>query len=141
MPRAVPATLFINGKQVELTNEQIAAYQRYVGKESSAVITRLLASPKFAAEPMQQKQAVMSQVLSAVNTAAKIDLFGDAPVKVGMGTQGPTLSKPTPMDIVALIQARRSGLNRPDFVQQQPSNPRAPLWQLSPRPSLPSLAP
>jgi hypothetical protein len=140
-PRVVPATLFINGKQVELTNEQIAAYQHYVGKESSAVITRLLASPKFASEPMQTKQAVMSQVLSAVNTAAKIDLFGDSPVKVGMGATGPTLSQPSPMDIAALIQARRSGLNRPGFVQPQPADPRAPLWRLAPPPPLPSLAP
>jgi hypothetical protein len=138
-PRQVPATLMINGKQVELTNEQVSAYQRYVGKESSAVITRLLASPQFAAEPMQTKQAIIAQVLGAVNTAAKIDLFGDSPVKVGMGAKGPTLSKPSVLDIGALLEARRQGYNRPPGAQ--PAGINRPAWQLAPQPALPSLAP
>jgi hypothetical protein len=137
--RQVPATLMINGKQVQLTNEQVSAYQHYVGKEASTVVTRLMASPQFAAEPLLTKQAVISQVLGAVNNAAKMDLFGQSPVQVGVGARGPTLSRPSPMDIGALLGGRQQGLNRPPGAQ--PAGPLAPAWQVAPPPALPSLAP
>jgi hypothetical protein len=141
MASEVPAKLMINGKQVQLTNDQVAAYQRYVGKESSAVITRLLASPQFAAEPVTIKQNVMAQVLSAVNTAAKVDLFGHAPIQAGLGLKGPVVRGPSPLEVGALLEARRSGLNRPGFVQPQPAASNVPLWKLAPPPALPSLEP
>jgi hypothetical protein len=140
--RQVPRTLMINGQQVQLTNDQTAAYQRYVGKESSAVITRLMASPQYAAEPLPMKQAVIAQVLGAVNNAAKVDLFGQSPVSVGIGAKGPTLQTPSAMELAAILGARQGGLNQP--VRTIPGLvpvPKQPLWRLAPPPALPSLAP
>ena len=128
----------VNGKQVELTNEQLATYQRYVGKESSAVVTRLLASPQFAAEPMGTKQAVIANVLGAVNNAAKMDLFGQSPVTVGMGMKGPTVSQPSAMDIAALIAGRKQGLKQSVMTPGPVAPQLPPLWRLAPPPALPS---
>jgi len=139
LQKNVPARLFINGKQVQLTNDQVAAYQRYVGQQASAAITRVMASPAFAAEPLQMKQAVMAQILGAVNSAAKMDLFGQSPVSVGMGARGPTLQKPNIMEIAAMIEARRKGLKNVPGVA--PGPPNAPVWPMAPPPALPSLQP
>jgi len=139
LQKVVPAKLTINGKQVQLTNEQVAAYQRYVGQQGAATITRIMASPGYAREPLGMKQAIMGQILTAVNNAAKIDLFGQTPVSIGMGARGPSISKPTPMELVEMIDARRRGLKTIPGIP--PGPPNAPVWPLEPRPSLPSLQP
>jgi hypothetical protein len=100
-----------------------------------------MASPQFAAEPMGVKQGVLANVLSAVNNAAKMDLFGQSPVTVGMGMKGATVSKPSVMDIAALIGGRRQGLKQSVMTPGPLPAQLPPLWRLAPPPALPSVAP
>jgi hypothetical protein len=114
LPKEVAKKIMVNGQQVQLDNQQLATYQRYVGQLSAAVVTRLLAAPAFAAEPVQVKQNIIAQVLGAVHTAAKIDLFGQRPVTASAGgLGGPTVRGPSQMDIAAVIAGRQRGLTQP----------------------------
>jgi hypothetical protein len=141
LARAVPATLMINGKQVQLTNEQLSAYQRYVGQVAPPMIARLLAAPAFAAEPLTVKQNMMGQILNATNNAAKVDLFGQSPVSVGLSLKGPKLvGKPDLFELAAIQNARRLGLNQP--VSGPLARPAGtPVWPPPQTMKLPSLAP
>lgn len=113
LPGNVSKNITVNGKQMELDNVQLATYQRYVGKESAAVVTRLLASPQFAAEPERIRQSIIANVVGATHTAAKIDLFGEKPVQIAPGgLSGPTIRGPSAMDLAALLGARGQGLTR-----------------------------
>jgi hypothetical protein len=119
-PRGVDKSLTItklNGQkqQIQLDNQQLATYQRYVGRLSAAMVTRLMASPAYAAAPDVVRQNTLTQVLEAVQRSAKIDLFGDRPFRVNMGslTSKPSVSLPSFMDIGALAGGRKQGLTQP----------------------------
>ncbi len=48
VPRAVPRKVKVNGKDLELTNEQISEYQRYTGKLTVSIFGQLIAAPGYA---------------------------------------------------------------------------------------------
>jgi hypothetical protein len=113
LPRQVDRTLEINGQQVQLDNKQIAAYQKYVGQVGGATVARLLASPGFAAEPDGLKQQWIAKIFTAVNEAAKVDLFGQAPTKLQISAAGkPSVSFANPLERIMQINARRQGVNQ-----------------------------
>jgi hypothetical protein len=143
LERVTPTTIMVNGKQTQLTNEQISDYQRYVGLVGPAMLTRFMASPAFAAEPLLMKQKTISAVLVAVNNAAKQQLFGQAPVTVNMGMYGPQVDVGlNPFSIAAMAKAAQLGVNQP--LVGPPLIPRPlnqPVWRLQPPEGLPSIAP
>lgn len=78
-PRVVPKTLTVNGEKIKLTGAQISQYQQYVGGNTKAIYENLLQDPLFARLDDSGRADVMASVLTSVNSAAKIDLFG-API-------------------------------------------------------------
>jgi hypothetical protein len=113
-PNVVPKKLTINGKEVQLDNEQIATYQRYVGRLGGAVVTRMAASPQFARLPDHIKQSWMTNLLGAVNEAAKVDLFGEKPAKITPGgMHGPSIQHISPLGVAEMLRGRGEGLNKP----------------------------
>jgi tail lysozyme len=123
VPGRVPVKITINKQQVQLTNEQVATYQRYVGQLSSAGIMQLLASPNFAALPLAYKQSYIAQVISAANQAAKVDLFGDAPAKISPKGAVRTM---TPQAMMQMMYGRQMGLNVPVPTGPMPPAPLPP---------------
>jgi hypothetical protein len=120
VPKNVDSSLTItkaNGQkqQVQLDNQQLATYQRYVGRLSAAMVVRLMASPAYAALPDQAKQNTLTEALSGVQRAAKIDLFGDRPFKISAGslTSSPGVSLPNVWDIAGIAAGRQRQLNQP----------------------------
>lgn len=75
-PRAVSRTADINGKKIDLTNEQISAYQYYLGNYTMSMFNWRMASPRYARMPDTEKVRLLSQDLEDVNAATKSALFG-----------------------------------------------------------------
>jgi hypothetical protein len=75
-PRAVSRTADINGKKIDLTNEQISAYQYYLGNYTMSMFNWRMASPRYARLPDTEKVKLLSQDLEDVNAATKSALFG-----------------------------------------------------------------
>jgi len=110
LPGQVARKITINGKQVELDNDQLATYQRYVGQLSSAGVARLFASPEFAAEPTAVKQQLITKMLEAVHQAAKIDLFGEPIYHVSKAGQ---VRITAPYSFAQIQAAHLMDLNKP----------------------------
>jgi hypothetical protein len=110
LPPSVDRHITINGQQMALTNQQIADYQQYVSKVGGAVVGQLLSSPAFAREPDMQKTATIAEVFSKVNDAAKVELFGQAPIKVSISPGG-LFTEPkldiTQADVLEMIMQSR----------------------------------
>jgi hypothetical protein len=75
-PPDIKRNLDIDGKQMQLDNQQIATLQRYIGQNYSTIVAHDLASPVFARLPDELKQKVLAKDLGSVSEAAKRDLFG-----------------------------------------------------------------
>lgn len=75
-PRAVSRTVDINGKKIDLTNEQITAYQYYLGNYTMSMFNWRMASPRYARLPDTGKVRLLAQDLEDVNAATKSALFG-----------------------------------------------------------------
>jgi hypothetical protein len=75
-PRAPARTVDLNGKRYELTNEQISAYQFYVGNYTMARYNRYMASPRFARLPDAAKVDILAKELSDVHAATKSLVLG-----------------------------------------------------------------
>jgi hypothetical protein len=110
MPSQVRPNITINGKQMQLDNQQLATYQRYVGQLSAAGVARLMASPQFAIELLPVKQAAMVQLIDSVHEAARIDLFGQRNYSVGTMGQVRIAS---PYSFQQINLGRAAGLNQP----------------------------
>lgn len=76
IPRMVSRTADINGQSVELTNEQISAYQYYLGNYTMSMFNWRMASPRYARLPDTEKVKLLAQDLEDVNAATKSALFG-----------------------------------------------------------------
>ena len=76
MPRQVGRSVAINGENVNLTNEQISAYQYYLGNYTMSMFNWRMASPRYARLPDTEKVKLLSQDLEDVNAATKSALFG-----------------------------------------------------------------
>lgn len=76
MPRQVGRSVAINGENVNLSNEQISAYQYYLGNYTMSMFNWRMASPRYARLPDTEKVKWLSQDLEDVNAATKSALFG-----------------------------------------------------------------
>ena len=76
LPRAVSRTADINGQKIDLTNEQISAYQYYLGNYTMSMFNWRMASPVYARLPDTEKVRLLAQDLEDVNAATKSALFG-----------------------------------------------------------------
>ena len=76
MPRQVGRSVAINGENVNLSNEQISAYQYYLGNYTMTMFNWRMASPRYARLPDTEKVKLLSQDLEDVNAATKSALFG-----------------------------------------------------------------
>jgi predicted metallopeptidase len=76
IPREVERTTEINGRTVYLTNEQMSAYQYYVGNYTMSMYNWRMNSPKYVALPDEQKLKILVQDLTDVHSATKSALFG-----------------------------------------------------------------
>jgi len=76
IPRMVERTASINGQSVELTNDQISAYQYYLGNYTMSMFNWRMASPQYARLPDIEKVKLLAQDLEDVNGATKSYLFG-----------------------------------------------------------------
>jgi hypothetical protein len=66
----------INGQQIELTNEQMAAYRYYLGNMTMGIYYNRLALPQYASVPDQTKVDLFVKDVKDVNAAVKAGLFG-----------------------------------------------------------------
>lgn len=77
IPSVVRArTMKVNGKDLELTNEQISQMQRYVGLVSMESIRKEMAKPGYARMSDRDAGAVFANIISDTAAAAKIDILG-----------------------------------------------------------------
>jgi hypothetical protein len=97
----------INGQQIELTNEQMAAYRYYLGNMTMGIYYNRLALPQYASVPDQTKVDLFVKDVKDVNAAVKAGLFGHSvgnltPAQrslygqfiMGLGQQMPTGMQP-----------------------------------------------
>jgi hypothetical protein len=75
-PRQVGRSVAINGENINLSNEQISAYQYYLGNYTMSVFNWRMASPRYARLPDTEKVKLLAQDLEDVNAATKSALFG-----------------------------------------------------------------
>jgi hypothetical protein len=75
-PRQVGRSVAINGENVNLSNEQISAYQYYLGNYTMSRFNWRMASPRYARLPDTEKVRELAQDLEDVNAATKSALFG-----------------------------------------------------------------
>lgn len=75
-PRQVGRSVAINGENINLSNEQISAYQYYLGNYTMSMFNWRMASPRYARLPDTEKVKLLAQDLEDVNAATKSALFG-----------------------------------------------------------------
>ncbi len=74
-PRIAPKTIKVNGKNIDLTGEQQALYQQYIGQNTQIIFDKLVQSSSFKTATDEQKAKVMASILSTINNQAKLYLF------------------------------------------------------------------
>ena len=75
-PKQVKNRASINGQNIDLTNEQISAYQYYLGNYTASMMNWRMASPRYARLPDTEKVRVFAQDIEDVDAATKSALFG-----------------------------------------------------------------
>lgn len=75
VPNQLRPKLTLKGQELELTNEQLSAYQKDVGSLIFTGYTRLAMSPKFAAGPADAKASAMISVSNAAAEIGKLRLI------------------------------------------------------------------
>jgi hypothetical protein len=81
VPNQLRPKLTLRGQQLDLTNEQLSAYQQDVGSLIFTGYTRLAMSPKFAGGPADAKASAM---IAVSNAAAEIGSAGAFPYTRGV---------------------------------------------------------
>jgi hypothetical protein len=76
VPREVLRKATINGQSVELTNNQIAAYQYYVGNFTMSHFRWRMAAPVYARLPDELKAKMLSDDLKDIHAAVKSAVLG-----------------------------------------------------------------
>jgi hypothetical protein len=76
VPREVMRKATINGQSVELTNNQIAAYQYYVGNFTMSHFRWRMAAPVYARLPDELKAKMLSDDLKDIHAAVKSAVLG-----------------------------------------------------------------
>jgi hypothetical protein len=81
-PRIAPQSISINGQKIPVTAKQYTEYQRYIGTKTNDMFNNIVTDPVFQKATDEDKAKFMGNVLSDINSAAKIDLFGNTPKTV-----------------------------------------------------------
>jgi hypothetical protein len=76
VPRRVMRTATINGEKVDLTNNQIAAYQYYLGNFTMAHFTWRMAAPVYARLPDELKAKMLTDDIKDIDAAVKSAVLG-----------------------------------------------------------------
>lgn len=92
VPRTVGKTVTINGQTKSLGGAEMQKYQKTVGEMTSAAFTSLKDTPEFMALSDEEKANKMSKVMTDINAAVKITMFGDK----GFGTDAYNIKDQTP---------------------------------------------
>lgn len=69
----------LGGQQRELTNEEIALYNKYAGRLQGVLLAGWMATPGYVNGSDAAKARVFAQTISAVHSAAKFEIFGYTP--------------------------------------------------------------
>jgi hypothetical protein len=75
VPNQLRPKLTLKGQQLDLTNEQLSAYQQDAGSLLFTGYTRLAMSPKFAAAPADAKASAMISISNAAAEISKLRLL------------------------------------------------------------------
>lgn len=78
-PRVADKSVKINGQNVQLNPQQYTQYQTYIGTKTQQVFDSLVSNPTFMNANDEDKAKLMASALSDINTAAKVELFGNQP--------------------------------------------------------------
>lgn len=94
--RKVPRTVQISkdgvSERIKLEASQLSDYQKYVGQRATLEFNKLVSDPSWEALPDTEKVKKMQSLLTDINTAAKIELFGHDPQRVDKGARAILLS-------------------------------------------------
>lgn len=75
-PDLVNYTQKVNGKNVQMTPEQVTALQTYVGKHASNILGKLISSPAYQNADDAKKVNAMSNALTAITQAGRAEVLG-----------------------------------------------------------------
>lgn len=81
-PKVVPTKVNVNGQEMVLTPQQKVAYQQYIGQRADWGIQTLMNMPDYNKLTDAEKAQEISNLLANINSAAKIELFGDNPKSI-----------------------------------------------------------
>lgn len=76
-PRLVDKKVKINGEEKVLTSDELSQYQTYVGQKTQTAFAQLMSQPKWNTMSDEDKAKAMSNAITDINSAAKIELFGN----------------------------------------------------------------
>lgn len=81
-PRVAPQSVEINGVNIRTTPEEYNKYQRYLGTKTDEIFSTLIDDPIFKEASDSEKAEFLANVLKNINSAAKIEIFGNNPKNV-----------------------------------------------------------
>lgn len=84
IPNTVTNKVKINKEDVILTGEQMSMYQKEIGSKSDEYIRKLLSNEDYYKLPDDTKASLLAKGLSNINSATKINMFGDRPENVSL---------------------------------------------------------
>ncbi len=79
VPRQVKRSAKINGVDVDLTNEQLAAYSYYLGNFTMSHFAWRMAAPVYARLPDEMKVKMLAQDITDIDAAVKSAVLGHDP--------------------------------------------------------------
>lgn len=82
---SVEITLDGKKEKLKLSTEQITKYQEYVGSRTQTAYTQLAQDPRFTSLSPEEQVNKMANILTDINTAAKMQLFGHSPKQKDKG--------------------------------------------------------
>lgn len=86
-PRIVPEKVKINGETIATTPEQYRQYQEYVGQKTNELFNLIITDPTFQSATDEDKAKFLANTLTDINSAAKIELFGNQPKTTSTDTK------------------------------------------------------
>lgn len=81
-PRQQGNSIQINGTTKELNGEEKQKYQQYIGVKTKEYFSKTISKEKYKSLSDEEKVKVLSNILTDVSVAAKIELFGHKPKQV-----------------------------------------------------------
>lgn len=72
----------INGEKIDIPADKLGEYQTYLGEKTQIAFANLMAQPKWKTMTDEEKANAMSSAMENINSAAKIEIFGNKPKNV-----------------------------------------------------------